>query len=483
MNGRDLNGFLYGACIATGLTPMLTFATEAAPGRTVVQPPNVVLILADDLGYGDLSIMGQKRLKTPNIDRIGQEGIVFNNYYCGNTVCSPSRAALMTGRHPGHVHCRSNADSGIYEHLDPAMVTLPRLFKNAGYETGAFGKWGLGTTCEEGAANPRTHGFDVFSGWESQMTAHTYYPSIIVRNGRKEPLAEGTFIHDLIMKDALTFIREKAGAGKPFFAYIPTAVPHAAMHAPKELHEKWRKVYPEFDAKVGTYDAGKEPCPPVTNPIAGFAAMMENLDNQVGELLDMLKELGVEDNTLILFMTDNGPHLEGGHDPEFWDSNGPLRGFKRDFYEGGIRSPFLVRWPAVINAGGRSDHISAFWDILPTVAEVTGQPVPPQSDGISMLPTLLGQPELQKIHDYLYWELSTVGVGIRKAAIRQGNWKGVQMYRKGKKDPMELFDLASDPGEQRNLAAEHPEIVARLEKLMQQAHLPQEESVCRRVNP
>jgi arylsulfatase A-like enzyme len=479
MNGRDLSGMLCGACIATGLAPSFTFAMEAKPGGSAVRPPNVVLILADDLGYGDLSIMGQRKLKTPNIDRIGREGVVFSNYYCGNTVSSPSRASLMTGQHPGHVHCRSNADNGIYEHLDPAMVTLPRLFKNAGYETGAFGKWGLGTTIETGPANPMTHGFDVFTGWRSQMTAHTYFPTNIVRNGKQEPLPPGTFVHDLIMKDAFSFIREKAKSGKPFFAYIPTAVPHAAMHAPKELHEKWRKVYPEFDSKVGTYDAGSEPCPPVTNPIAGFAAMMENLDNQVGELLAMLKELGVEDNTLILFMTDNGPHLEGGHDPLFWDSNGPLRGFKRDFYEGGIRSPFLARWPAGIKAGSRSDHISAFWDILPTMAELTGQPVPAQSDGISILPTLQGQTERQKNHDYLYWEFSTAGIGIRRAAIRQGNWKGVHVYHKGKKtpQPLELFDLATDPGEEKNIAEEHRDIVARLEQLMKQAHIPQEDSV------
>jgi arylsulfatase A-like enzyme len=210
--------------------------------------------------------------------------------------------------------------------------------------------------------------------------------------------------------------------------------------------------------------------------------MMENLDNQVGELLVMLKELGVEDNTMILFMTDNGPHLEGGHDPDFWDSNGPLRGYKRDFYEGGIRSPFLVRWPAGIKAGSRSDHISAFWDILSTIADLTGQPVPPQSDGITMLPTLLGQPERQKIHDYLYWELSTAGVGIRRTAIRQGDWKGVQIHLKGGgKKPLELFNLASDPGEEKNLAADNPEIVARLEQLMSQAHRPPEAAVRRVV--
>jgi arylsulfatase A-like enzyme len=353
------------------------------------------------------------------------------------------------------------------------MVTLPRLFKNAGYETGSFGKWGLGTTCNEGPSNPMPHGFDVFSGWKSQVIAHTYYPTSIVRNGKEEPLEKGAFIHDLIMSDAMKFIEDNLKAGKPFFAYIPTAVPHAAMHAPKELHEKWRKVFSEFDNKIGTYGAGPgEECPPVTNPIAGFAAMMENLDNQIGQILDILSRNGAEGNTLVMFASDNGPHVEGGHDPEFWDSNGPLRGHKRDFYEGGIRSPLLARLPGKIKAGSRSDHISAFWDVLPTMAELTGQPVPEQSDGISMLPVLLGKPDQQKKHEYLYWEDSRDGMVIAKRAIRQGKWKGVQKLGKNKKEPMELFDLVKDIGEQHDLASGEPDVVKRLESAMDEAHRP-----------
>lgn len=434
--------------------------------------PNVIFILADDLGYGDISLLGQKKFQTPNIDRIGKEGIIFTNHYSGNTVCSPSRANLMTGQHPGHVLCRSNAAKGNFRYLNPEMVTLPRLFKNAGYATGAFGKWGLGTTCEQGRPNPMTHGFDVFSGWKTQMTAHTYYPSSIVRNGKEEPLKKGTYVHDLIMNDAFDFIRKNTKASKPFFAYIPTAVPHAAMHAPEKLHEKWRKKFPQFDNKIGRYGAGKgENCPPVVNPIAGFAAMMENFDNQVGQILDILKELGVDDNTLIIFASDNGSHHEGGHDPEFWDSNGPFRGHKRDYYEGGIRTPFFARWPGVIEPGSSSDHISAFWDILPTMAELTGQPIPEQTDGISFLPTLKGD-SFQPEHVYLYWEDSVPGRPIRKAAIRQGKWKMVQKYRKGKKLPAELFNLDDDIGEEHNVAADNPEVVKRMEKLMKEAHRP-----------
>lgn len=462
--------------LAAALWPLVGCAEDRTTAGAGKRPPNVIYILADDLGYGDLSIMGQKKLRTPNIDRIGREGLVFSDHYSGNTVCSPSRAVLMTGQHPGHAQCRSNRDSGTYRSLDPKMVTLPRLFKNAGYATGAFGKWGLGTTSNEGRDNPLTHGFDVFSGWKSQMIAHTYYPTSIVRNGKEVPLEKGTFIHDLIMTDALDFVGRNARKGTPFFAYIPTAVPHAAMHAPKELHEKWRKVFPQFDNKIGKYGAGRgETCPDVVNPIAGFAAMIENLDNQIGQLLDLLHETGADENTLVLFASDNGAHLEGGHDPKFWNSNGPLRGHKRDYYDGGIRSPFLARWPGVIQPGRTSAHISGFQDILPTMAELTGQPVPKQTDGLSLLPTLRGDTASQKAHEYLYWEDSHAKSGnINKTALRQGPWKIVRKYRRGRPQASELFNLTDDLGEENNIAAQHPVLVQKLEALMLQAHKPRE---------
>ncbi len=470
MHRRQFNALTTLAGVVASLSPSASLAMASKKNRST-KHANVVYILADDLGYGDLSIMGQKKFQTPNIDRIGKEGVVFTDHYSGNTVCSPSRANLMTGQHPGHVACRSNATPMELKHLDPDMVTLPRLFKNAGYATGAFGKWGLGTTSEEGRANPMTHGFDVFSGWKSQTIAHTYYPSTIVRNGREESLEEGTFIHDLIMEDARGFIDKSVKEGKPFFAYIPTAVPHAAMHAPKELHDKWRKKLPEFEEKIGRYGAGPEKCPPVTNPVAGFAAMMENLDHEIGSLLDLLEERGVDGETLVMFASDNGAHKEGGHDPWYWDSNGPLRGHKRDYYDGGIRSPFLARWPGTIKAGTKSDHISAFWDVLPSMAELTGQPIPGQSDGISFMPALLGKADEQKKHEYLYWE-DSIGPNIRKRAIRQGDWKGVQKYSKGKKNAMELFNLGDDIGEQNDIAGKHPDVVKRLEALMDEAHKP-----------
>ncbi|BDS05901.1 arylsulfatase [Oceaniferula spumae] len=435
--------------------------------------PNVIYILADDLGIGDLGCYGQKKLKTPNIDRLADEGMKFSDHYSGNTVCSPSRAVLMTGQHPGHVHCRGNGNENKFA-LDPKMTTLPRLFKNAGYATGAFGKWGLGETNLKGAPNPLTHGFDHYTGWKSQMIAHTYYPSSIVRDGEEVPMEEGTFVHDLIMADAMKFIETSVKEGKPFFCYIPTAVPHAAMHAPKEMHEKWRKVFPEFDNKIGKYGAGPtEKCPPVQNPIAGFAAMMENLDNQIGSMLDLLVKLKVDENTIVIFSSDNGTHVEGGHNPKFWDSNGPLRGHKRDLYEGGIRTPFLVRWPGKIKAGSQSDHLSAFWDILPTMAELTGQEVPEQNDGISIVPTLLAKGE-QKKHPYIYHEFIRGNAKSYTArSLRQNDWKVVQTAKKGGGfSPIELYNLKKDPGETKNLAKQYPEIVSKLEGFMKEAHKP-----------
>lgn len=437
------------------------------------EKPNVIYILADDLGYGDLSILGQEKLKTPNIDRLGSEGIIFTQHYSGNTVCSPSRAVLMTGQHPGKVHCRGNKNAENAIALNPAMTTLPRLFKNAGYATGAYGKWGLGITSEKGAPNPLSHGFDHYSGWKSQRIAHTYYPNSIVRDGVETPLKPGTYIHDLIMDDAYAFIEKSVAAKQPFFCYIPTAIPHAAMHGPKELHEKWRLAFPEFDDKIGRYEAGKfDSCPDVKNPIAGFAAMMEHLDTQVGEILTLLEKLEVDDNTLIIFTSDNGTHGEGGHNHRFWNSNGDFRGMKRDVYDGGIRTPFLARWPASIKSGTTSDHISAFWDILPTMADITEQPVPKQTDGISMLPTLKGKTAEQKKHEYLYWEF-TKGENqkIISQAVRMGDWKAVKLTAKPNAK-IELYNIKKDIGETKNVAKQHPEIVTRIKEIIQEAHTP-----------
>jgi arylsulfatase A-like enzyme len=423
---------------------------------------NVVFILADDLGYGDLSCYGQKKLSTPNIDRIASEGMRFTDFYAGNTVCTPSRASLMTGCHPGTAHARSNVQ-GLRAALDPKMTTMPRLFKEAGYATGIFGKWGLGhKTNADDARNPLRHGFDESYCWESQTIAHTYFLPHMVRNGRRIEISKDVYAHDLVIQHAFAFIKRNAKARKPFFCYVPVAVPHAAMHAPKALHEKWRRKLPEFDKKVGKYGAGPYPCPKVVNPIAGFAAMMENLDNQVGELLTMLQDLGIDENTLVIFSSDNGAHREGGHSPGFWASTGPLRGLKRDLYEGGIRVPMMVRWPGTVEPGRTCTLPGAFWDFLPTFADLIRRPVPAQCNGISILPTLTGTGE-QKKHDYLYWEY-----GKKARAVRKGDWKAVALAGK----PMQLFNLKEDIGEKKNVAGQHPELVDAMRKIIEEAHTP-----------
>lgn len=448
---------------------ILCLLSVFSPNTHAATPPNVIYILADDLGYGDLSCYGQTKFQTPNIDRLASEGLRFTAHYSGNTVCSPSRANLMTGQHPGHIYIRGNLTAEKGAQLDPKMTVLPEIFKAAGYTTGAFGKWGMGQTNIPGASSPSTHGVDVFVGWKSQTIAHTYYPSTLVENGVEIPMTPGTYVHDIVMDKARAFIKNSVNAKKPFFCYIPTAVPHAAMHAPKALHEKWRKVFPEFDSKIGKYSAADENCPDVVNPIAGFAAMIENLDNEVGAILNLVKKLGIDNNTIILFASDNGAHKEGGHDPAFWNSTGSLRGLKRDMHEGGIRTPMLVRWPGVVAPGKTTDHQSAFWDIMPTMAELVDQPLPPQADGISFLPTLKGQTSKQKKHDYLYWEFCKGPDQILYSqAVRKGKWKAYLQV--GKK--MEIFNLDKDPYEQNDLATKMPKIVADMQAIIKEAHVP-----------
>jgi arylsulfatase A-like enzyme len=449
--------------LVSAITLVISITSYAA------EKTNVIYILADDLGYGDLSCYGQEKLPTPNIDRLATEGLQFTNHYSGNTVCTPSRAVLMTGLHSGRCYVRGNLKSENGASLKPEWTVLPEVFKAAGYATGGFGKWGLGQTNSEGAPNPLTHGFDTYAGWKSQMIAHTYYPSSWVVDGEELPLDGETYVHDLIMQKAFDFIKENGKSGTPFFCYIPTGVPHAAMQAPAELHEKWRKKFPEFDNKIGKYGAGPdEECPDVQNPIAGYAAMMENLDNQVGHILDILKEMGIDEHTLVMFSSDNGAHKEGGHDPNFWNSTGSLRGHKRDMHEGGIRTPMLARWPGSIQAGTTTDHLSCFQDILPTAAEIVGQPAPEGIDGVSFLATLTGKGK-QPAHDYLYWEFCKgENQDIFSQAVRQGQWKA---YVQAKK-PIELYDLEKDPYEENDLAASMPERVNEIKKIIADAHHP-----------
>lgn len=426
----------------------------------IKRQPNIIYILADDLGYGDLSCYGQRKFKTPNIDRLAVEEVKFTQHYSGCTVCAPSRCSLLTGFHTGHAQIRGNREvmpEGQAAML-PGTVTIPMFLKQAGYVSGMFGKWGLGAPGSD--SDPMVF-FDEFYGYNCQRQAHNFYPEYLWRNREKVLLDGKTYSHDLIMNAAGDFI--EANRDKPFFCFMPVTIPHAAMHAPKDLHDKYRKLFPQFENETGKY-AGPE----VQNPVAAFPAMVEHLDNGVGQILDLLEELGIDNNTLVIFTSDNGPHREGGHDPNFWNSNGPLKGIKRDLYEGGIRVPFLARWPGKIKPATTSDHISAFWDMFPTFCNIAGLEAPNDIDGISILPALQGKK--QKEHDYLYWEFTSWNGRGGKQAIRKGNFKAVRLNVTGNPDAeIELYDLANDLSETNNIAARYPETVQEMKVLFGKA--------------
>lgn len=427
--------------------------------------PNVIYILADDLGYGDLSCYGQTKFETPNIDALAKRGMRFTQHYSGSTVCAPSRCVLMTGLHSGHAVVRGNME--IKPEGQAPMpgdtFTVAHHFRAAGYQTGCFGKWGLGYPGS--ASEPSKMGFDRFYGYNCQRMAHCYYPAFLWNDNQRELLwgnvasQKNDYAPDLTHAKALDFIRNNND--QPFFLFYTAIQPHADMIAPEKYMKKYRgKFDPEPSHAADHYIAQPE-------PRAAFAAMVNVLDDYVGEIVQELETLGIDDNTMIVFTSDNGPHVEGGHDPDYFNSYGTLRGYKRDLYEGGIRVPMIATWPGKIAAGTASDHISAFWDFLPTVADMIGKPLENEVDGISMLPTLLGKGE-QKAHKFLYWEFPAVGGRI---AIRAGDWKAVQ-YNVSKENPrpIELYNLSDDLGETVNLAGEHPEIVSELDRLMKSSH-------------
>ncbi len=441
----------------------------AAPLFAKSQKPNIIYILVDDAGYNDFSGYGQKKFKTPHIDQLQKEGMHFTRHYSGSTVCAPTRSALLTGQHTGHTPIRGNGDvkdeNGTQLGQNPmqaSAVTIPEILKKAGYTSGVFGKWGLGFPGSPG--DPLNQGFDRFYGYNCQWNAHTYYPEWMY-DDRKKILFDGkTYTPPLILDEAKKWIREKKD--KPFFAYLALTLPHAAMHVPEEFAAPFRKDFPQYEGIEAEY---LNNLPVHTNPAAQFAGMMTVLDNNVGDIMKLLKELKIDDNTLVIFTSDNGPHIEGGHLPDFFDSNGPYRGYKRDLYEGGIRVPLIARWPSKIKAGTSSGHPSAHWDTLATFCEIVELPIPEDTDGISFLPTLFQQP--QKQHDYLYWEFPARG-GRRAASFGpELNWKAVQYdMMKDPNAPIEIYRLDQDPGETKDLAKKHPEKVAQAKEIFTEAH-------------
>ncbi len=451
---------------------LLPIALLAAPigslNAETARKPNVIFILADDLGYGDPSCYGQTKFRTPHIDSLAERGMRFTQAYSGSTVCAPSRCALLTGMHMGHAAVRGNDERKDGEGQAPMPAdtfTVAKLMKEAGYTTGIFGKWGLGYPGS--ASEPLKMGFDRFYGYNCQRLAHSYYPEYLWSDGKREMLdgnaggKRGTYAPELIHAQAIEFIRENKD--RPFFCYYAAVQPHADMVAPEEYMARFRGKYlPEKAHADGYYMDQPE-------AHAAFVAMVTVLDDHVGGVMAELDKLGIADDTLVIFSSDNGPHQEGGADPDYFNSNGVLKGYKRDLYEGGVRVPFIATWPGKIKAGTVSEHLCAFWDFLPTISELVEKPVPVKVDGVSFLPTLLGR-DGQKPRDYLYWEFSEKK---GRVAMRKGKWKAVRYNVSVDPDsPLELYDLSADPGEENNVAGGNPEVVDEMDKLMRQARVP-----------
>jgi arylsulfatase A-like enzyme len=452
---KTKNLFLAALAVGTPAASALAQAKQAMP--------NIVYIMADDLGMGDLGCYGQRYYHTPAIDSLAAHGIRFARHYAGCTVSAPSRCSLMTGLHTGHTYIRGNlshraADGFYYDEPLPAdQLTVAEVLQRHHYATACIGKWGLGGPDNEGA--PNRQGFDYFFGYLGQGNAHRYYPPFLYENRKKVMLDKKVYSHDLIMEKALQFIKDNAN--HPFFLYLVPTIPHADLIVPD-------------DGSMNRFSFLERPYPgpgytAQPRPKAAFAAMVTRLDHGVAQVMQLLREKGIADNTIVIFTSDNGTHVEGGHDPYFFNSSGGFRGHKRDLYEGGIRTPFIVDWPARIKQPSVSYLPSAFWDFLPTVCDLVGEPAPRGTDGISYLPTLTGQGEQQR-HDYLYWEFHEEG---GKQAILKDGWKLIELnVNRPERRREELYNLLQDPTERMDVSAQYPEKVRALRQLLRQAHTP-----------
>ncbi|MBD3265844.1 sulfatase-like hydrolase/transferase, partial [bacterium] len=432
--------------------------------------PNIVLIVADDLGYNELGCYGQQKIQTPNLDAMAAEGMQFTQFYSGQAVCAPCRCTLMTGKHQGHAFIRSNKEvKPEGQHPIPAASwTIGKMLKEQGYATAAIGKWGLGPVGSSG--DPNKQGFDLFFGYNCQRHAHNYYPRYLYRNkvkvklpGNDRGLTGKHYAPDLMIEEALGFIKEHQE--EPFFLFYPTPVPHLALQVPEDSLAEYKGKWddPPYDGKTGGYL-------PHPNPKACYAGMITRMDRDIGRIMGQLKDLGLDENTLVIFSSDNGPTFLDGPDTDFFDSNGPLRGKKGQLYEGGIRVPTIARWPGKIPAGTVSDHVGAFWDMLPTLAEASGGKIKGETDGISFLPALLGKPG-QKKHAYLYWEFPGYG---GQQAIRMGDWKAIRRHLRRKKGDrsFQLYNLKNDIGETQDVADRHPAIMKKMREIAQEAREP-----------
>lgn len=474
------------------LAPLLAlFASCVAPqdaNGDPLRPPNLVLVLADDLGYGEVGCYGQEKIRTPNVDRLAREGMRFTNHYSGSPVCAPSRCVLLTGLHTGHAVVRDNWENGGWGPdepegqypLPPEARTVAEYLGELGYRRGAFGKWGNGGPNTDGM--PTRQGFDRFLGYLCQRKAHNYYPTHLWSDEEKLPLygntwfsahqkldaplededeyyrrfSQVTYSEEVMIEGALEFIRENRE--RPFFLYYPSTIPHASLQVPRSEVEAYRGEFPE------TPYLGEKGYLPHPTPRAAYAGMVSRLDRDVGRILDELDAWGLADDTIVIFTSDNGPTFNGGTDSTFFDSAPGMRGLKCSVYEGGIRVPFVVRWPGRVEPGTTSELLSGFQDLLPTLVELAGGGVEAELDGVSLVPTLTGRGE-QEEHELLYWEYAG------QQAIRVGRWKAVRAKLRKGDLTLELYDLEADPAESKDVAALHPDVVRRIEALLAREHV------------
>lgn len=439
-------------------TRLLLLAVLLVPGSlAAAEQPNIIYIMADDLGVGDVGCYGQQLLKTPRIDQLAREGMRFTQHYSGSALCAPTRSCLMTGQHTGHTRVRKNGHGPLF----PEDVTVAEVLSAAGYQTAAIGKWGIGEAGTTGV--PWQQGFDLFFGYLNQSNAHHHYPPFLWRNDQKvsfdeNPTKRTHYSHDEFTREALEFIREHQD--RPFFLYVPYTLVHVDLDVPDEDLKPWIGKIEEtkpYGTPGGQHYIYQE------TPHAAFAGMVSRLDRDVGRIVDLVDELGLAENTLVIFTSDNGPTSAGGADPKFFDGNGPYRGIKFELYEGGIRCPMIARWPGKIEAGSETAHLSAHWDLMPTAAELAGVDPPTEIDGISFLPTLIGEGQQQQ-HDYLYWE---TGAKAGWQAMRRGNWKAhLQFVGNPNKTKFELYDLATDIAEEKDVSTTHPRVAKEMRRLI-----------------
>ncbi len=465
--------------------------TASAQQKAVQRRPNIIFIYADDLGVGEIGVYGQQKIRTPHLDRLAKEGVKFNQFYTGTPVCAPARCMLMTGRHGGHSYIRGNYELGGFpDSLEGGQMPLPegtltvaRMLKQAGYATGAIGKWGLGMHYSTGS--PNRQGFDYFYGYLDQKQAHNFYPTHLWENSGRDTLnnppidvhkridpataADGDFDYfkgkeyavDAMTGKAVDFIRKHRKA--PFFLYLPYTIPHVSLQAPDAAVKQYIGQFPEKPYY------GQQSYAAAKYPLSTYAAMITYLDAQVGIIMELVKKLGLDGNTVIMFSSDNGATFNGGVDAKFFNSVSGLRGLKMDLYEGGIREPFIARWPGKIPANTQSDLVAVQYDMMATFAAIAGIPAP-ENDGISLLPEMTGNRGSQAKRSYLYFEYPEKGGQL---AIRMGKWKAVKTgLKQNRHKPWELYDLSADPSESKDIASQHPDLLRQLDEIVKKEHRP-----------